>query len=366
MRCLVVLGLWVVASSALAGGPDYDAFSEPDGKMATTRQEIAAWSMLRDPEQLEAVYADAVKGMPRAIHVMQQLEATFAASGREVAERSSRPGCLVPVYKELSGTCRPDWSSLDYLSKDRPGGIRLREVIFGAFAARARERGLENEPILAAVNGLLSLELARGVLLKAEAAATVPRGPGVVPVPGASPGPQAQAPEGGAGHPTLRPGPNAGESIPARSSSQRVPGEAAAPSPTPRSPTQPPQRSSTAAEGAALRPYGGPGGGHHVPARSAVTGAAGYDANEALAIPNAELKRLGISHSAVTGAQMTGYRAFARTGAPLTWEAVSTIEANALVRGGMAPDMARATVTRAIDALKQAGVPGPTRIPWGQ
>jgi hypothetical protein len=225
MRCLVAFGLWVVASSALAGGPDYDAFSEPDGKIATVRQETAAWSMLRDPEQLEAVYADAVKGMPRAIHVMQQLEATFAASGQEVAERSSRPGCLVPVYKELSGTCRPDWSSLDYLSKDRPGGIRLREVIFGAFAARARERGLENEPILAAVNGLLSLELARGVLLKAEAAASVPRNPRVAPVSGAPlparPGPQAQAPGGGALHPTLRPGPHAGESIPARSTSQR-------------------------------------------------------------------------------------------------------------------------------------------------
>lgn len=71
-------------------------------------------------------------------------------------------------------------------------------------------------------------------------------------------------------------------------------------------------------------------------------------------------------HSAITGAQMTGYRAFAQTGAPLTWEAVSTIETNALVRGGMAPNMARATVTKAIDALMQAGVAGPTRIPWGR
>jgi hypothetical protein len=214
-----------MASSALAGAPDYDAFSEPDGKIATARQEIAAWSMLREPEQLEAVHADAVKGMLRAVHVMQQLEATLAASGREVAERSIRPSCLVPVYKDLSGTCRPDWSFLDFLSKDRAGGVRLRQVIFGAFAARARERGLENEAVLAGVNGLLSLALARGVLLRAEAAASVPRGPGVAPVPGASfpvrPGPQAQAPGGGAGHPTLRPGLHAGESIPARSSSQR-------------------------------------------------------------------------------------------------------------------------------------------------
>jgi hypothetical protein len=63
---------------------------------------------------------------------------------------------------------------------------------------------------------------------------------------------------------------------------------------------------------------------------------------------------------------MTGYRAFAQTGAPLTWEAMATIETNALIRGGMAPEMASATVTRAIDALKQAGVAGPIRIPWGQ
>jgi hypothetical protein len=212
MRCLLVFALWVVASSALAGTPDYDAFSEPDGEIATTRQETAAWSMLRDPEQLEAVYADVVKGMPRAVHVMQQLEATLAASGREVANRSSRPGCLVPGYKELSGTCRPDWSFLDFLSKERAGGVRLRQVVFGAFAARARERGLENEAVLAAVNGLLSIALARGVLLKAEAAANAPRGTGVVPVPGA-PLP--------ASHPTLRPGPHAGASIPARSTSQR-------------------------------------------------------------------------------------------------------------------------------------------------
>jgi RHS repeat-associated protein len=68
-----------------------------------------------------------------------------------------------------------------------------------------------------------------------------------------------------------------------------------------------------AAEGAALRPYGGPGGGHHVPAKSAFAGAPGYAPNAALAIPNAELARLGVSHSAVTGAQMTGYRALITT-----------------------------------------------------
>jgi hypothetical protein len=106
--------------------------------------------------------------------------------------------------------------------------------------------------------------------------------------------------------------------------------------------------------------------GIRIPAKSAFTGAANYDANMALAIPNAELASLGVSHSAVTGAQMTGYQAFAKTGETLTWEAMSTIESNALVRGGMAESMANTTVNQAIQALKDAGVSGPTRIPWGR
>ena len=122
---------------------------------------------------------------------------------------------------------------------------------------------------------------------------------------------------------------------------------------------------SAAGQAAELKPYGGPGGGHHVPAKAAFRDAAGYDANAALAVPNAELARLGVSHSAVTTAQMQGYRALAASGGKLTWESVATIETNALVRGGMNADMARATVKQAIEALQKGGVPGPTRIPWG-
>jgi hypothetical protein len=48
----------------------------------------------------------------------------------------------------------------------------------------------------------------------------------------------------------------------------------------------------------------------------------------------------------------------------LTWEAVEKIEAEALIRGGLNSDVARATVKSAIEALKRDGVPGPTRIPW--
>ena len=96
-----------------------------------------------------------------------------------------------------------------------------------------------------------------------------------------------------------------------------------------------------------------------------VRGCAGYDLNKALAIPNAELERLGVDHGLVTGGQSSAYSAFAKTGAPLTWDAMQQIETQALIRGGMEPGMARATVPQAIQALKDAGVSGPTRIPWG-
>ena len=119
-------------------------------------------------------------------------------------------------------------------------------------------------------------------------------------------------------------------------------------------------------EAAELKAYGGPGGGHHIPAKSAFDGAAGYDAKTALAMPNSELVKFGVSHTAVTGAQNAGYTAFAKTGGQLTWDVMQRIETQALVKGGMNEGAAQATVTKAINALKESGVAGPTRIPWSQ
>ncbi len=147
--------------------------------------------------------------------------------------------------------------------------------------------------------------------------------------------------------------------VPLRRGSPEPPVSGEPPAPT----ALPPKAAST--EAAELRPYGGPGGGHHVPAKSAFSGAPGYDMNQALAIPNAELATLGVNHRLVSGAQMTGYKAFAQTGATLTWEAAEQIETQALIRGGMQPGTAQATVQQAIQALKDSGVSGPTRIPWG-
>lgn len=147
MRCLVSFGLWVVAASALAGAPDYDAFSEPDGEIATVRQELAAWRMLRDPEQLEAVYADAVRGMPRAVHVMQQLEATLAASGREVAERSSRPGIGQTSGCHTCGIKDPGTKSRHFIPDHQPASATVPEGtpqrLYPQCINCSREQGLE-------------------------------------------------------------------------------------------------------------------------------------------------------------------------------------------------------------------------------
>ncbi len=104
-----------------------------------------------------------------------------------------------------------------------------------------------------------------------------------------------------------------------------------------------------------------------MPAKRAFEGTPGYDPNKALAIPKAELKKLGVkSHAKVTGAQLTRYTEFAKTGKPLTWEAMANIETEALVVSGMNLDIAKTTVAKAIQALKDAGLAGPIRIPWGK
>jgi RHS repeat-associated protein len=131
------------------------------------------------------------------------------------------------------------------------------------------------------------------------------------------------------------------------------------PEPTPSAP-------SAEEEGAAELQAYEEGGGHHIPAKSAFRGATGYDPDTAPSIPNAELQRLGVSHTNITTAQMELYKSFSQTGSKLTWQAVEKIETQALVRSGMSRSMAQQTVQAAITALKDSGVSGPTRIPWGK
>jgi RHS repeat-associated protein len=110
----------------------------------------------------------------------------------------------------------------------------------------------------------------------------------------------------------------------------------------------------------------GEGGGHHIPAKAAFRGAANYDLDEALAIPNEELARLNLNHGVITGAQARLYSQFARSNETLTWSASRSIETQALEAAGASPGAAQSVVERAIEALRAAGVPGPTRIPWGR
>lgn len=49
-----------------------------------------------------------------------------------------------------------------------------------------------------------------------------------------------------------------------------------------------------------------------------------------------------------------------------TWEAVAKIETDALITAKMNAEQARATVAKAIQALKDSGVTAPIRIPWGK
>ncbi|MGZ3759791.1 MAG: hypothetical protein ACXVAY_12920 [Mucilaginibacter sp.] len=58
------------------------------------------------------------------------------------------------------------------------------------------------------------------------------------------------------------------------------------------------------------------------------------------------------------------YKAFAATGATLTWDVMAKIETKVLVTAGLEQGLAQREVTNMINALKESGVTGPTKIPW--
>ena len=92
------VALWWVAF-VVAAGPDYDAFSDREGHILADRP--AAQAMVHDGEQIEAIYADAVKGNARAAKVFEELETIyFPYVGSKVAEKVSAPGCYLPALRE--------------------------------------------------------------------------------------------------------------------------------------------------------------------------------------------------------------------------------------------------------------------------
>lgn len=169
---MTVLMMW-----ALAQAPNYDAFCDRDGNLLTHEHGLEMFAVLQRPGQVEAMFADAAKGNPRAKRVVEILETDyFPDIGRALAEKVSQPPCLIPALRELSGWCVPDWTFLDFLSQDRPGGARLRRAFFNGYAERIRQRQLENQLVVSAANAILGVTVAATVLRQAEAApASAPR-----------------------------------------------------------------------------------------------------------------------------------------------------------------------------------------------
>ncbi|HYV49507.1 MAG TPA: hypothetical protein VFA20_31830 [Myxococcaceae bacterium] len=144
--------------------PDYDRFTSPDGHITNIEK---AWAMAQSPEQVERLYADAIKGDPRATTACLDLESYFRAIGTNVATSAGTLDCLL-----LPAPCQPDWGFLGFLSRTRPGGIRLREMIRDGFQARAKELALENRLVVNVINLLMAGVIVSHVATVARSPAT--------------------------------------------------------------------------------------------------------------------------------------------------------------------------------------------------
>lgn len=171
-RVVGAVAVLLLALPAQAGGPDYDAFCDREGRITTKEHGLGLFKLVSSAAELESVFEEAKKGNPRAKRVFEELETSyFPDTGRELAELVSRPPCLVPALRELSGWCVPDWSFLDFLSKDKPGGVRLRVALLNGYLERARQRNLENRLVLSAMTSILGVAVVASALQEAGVAA---------------------------------------------------------------------------------------------------------------------------------------------------------------------------------------------------
>ncbi|MBM7112609.1 hypothetical protein [Archangium primigenium] len=120
---------------------DYDSYCDTQGHI---RDEHAAavQALVQRAPLLEQLHVEAAQGHPRATQVFHELETQhFPEIGRAVADRTHALSCAIPVYRELSGSCLPNWAFLDFLSKEQPGGIRLRTALGAAYSSAPGNSG---------------------------------------------------------------------------------------------------------------------------------------------------------------------------------------------------------------------------------
>jgi RHS repeat-associated protein len=106
-------------------------------------------------------------------------------------------------------------------------------------------------------------------------------------------------------------------------------------------------------------------GGHHIHAKRAFQGIAGYDLREALAVSDGLLARYGVRHADITAAQQRLFRQLAASGAPNTLTQHSRIAYRALVEAGVPRSVAADLVIGSQSQLIRSGIFEPSAIPWG-
>lgn len=147
------------ASVAPVGPPfSYDLYCDAQGHFT---YDGAALALLQRPEHLRRVYSDADTGQARAKQLVWELEHVFRRFGTWVADETTTPECL--VLPDLVAKCLPRLGFLNELFGRSPEVQRLREVVAQQYEVRARERGAQNEIVLATLNFLLAMGMAKGM-----------------------------------------------------------------------------------------------------------------------------------------------------------------------------------------------------------
>jgi hypothetical protein len=155
---------------AIGSMPDYDSISNPDGFIPEEKAD-QAMRMLVNSQQLEQVYSDKISGNKRAAKIFEQLEELHKKIGIKVAEQENELKCSIPPAEALttvitgSDPCNTRWENLKkWLPDDKPGAMRLREVIAEAYEKRAKELHTRNQIIFASLNLILAGRTIKGAL----------------------------------------------------------------------------------------------------------------------------------------------------------------------------------------------------------